>query len=136
MAVDTGLNQTAAQAAIDSVIAGGADVRLMTTALSYSDTATELDSKEVSAADYASVSVAEVDWNVTFDAPNGTATLTNASVVDFGQTTNDYGTVVDVAIHAPTTDKFIRGNEPNDPTITAGEEVQFSAGDITYTLGP
>jgi hypothetical protein len=135
MAIETGLNQTAAEAAVNEIIAGGADVRLMTTALDYQDVATDLDTKEVSAADYSPVSVAEADWAITPDAANGELTLDNAAVVDFGEAQNDYGVVVDVAIHAPGTDKFIRADEVNDPDITAGEEIRFPAGEISYTLG-
>lgn len=135
MAIETGFNQTAAEAAVNEIIAGGADVRLMTTALDYQDVATDLDTKEVSAADYSPVSVAEADWATTADAANGQLTLDNAAVVDFGEAQNDYGVVVDVAIHAPGTDKFIRADEVNDPDITAGEEIRFPAGEISYTLG-
>jgi hypothetical protein len=136
MASDTGLNQTAATTAVNAIISGGADVRLMTTALAYDDVATDLDSKEVSAADYSPVNVAEADWGISYDVANGELTLTNSVVVDFGTTQNDYGTVVDVAIHDPTTDEFIRADEVNDPNITTGEDVSFPAGEITYTLGP
>jgi len=136
MASDTGLNQTAATTAVDAIISGGADVRLMTTALAYDDVGADLDSKEVSAADYSPVNVAEADWSISYDVANGELTLTNSVVVDFGTTQNDYGTVVDVAIHDPTTDEFIRADEVNDPNITTGEDVSFPAGEITYTLGP
>lgn len=135
MSADTGLNQAAAQAAIDNIIAGGADVRLMTTALNYDDTATELDSKEVSAASYAAQNVAETAWSVTFDTTNGTATLTNDNQIDFGQAQEDWGTVLEIAVHNPSSDLFIRSDETNDPQITQGEEVSIPAGEITYTLG-
>lgn len=135
MAIETGFNETAAQAAINEIISGGADVRLMTTELGYGDVATNLDSKEVAATDYSPVSVPEADWGLTFDAANGTVTLTNTAQVDFGTAQNDYGVVLDVAIHAPGTDKFIRADEVNEPDITAGEDIRFPAGEITYTLG-
>ncbi len=135
MAIETGFNETAAQAAINEIISGGADVRLMTTELDYGDVATNLDSKEVAATDYSPASVPEADWGLTFDAANGTVTLTNTAQVDFGTAQNDYGVVLDVAIHAPGTDKFIRADEVNDPDITAGEDIRFPAGEITYTLG-
>ena len=136
MSNSSGLNQTAAGNTIDLIISGGADVRLMTTALEYSDTATELDSKEVSATDYSSVNVDEADWDVSFDGTNNEATLENGVEVSFGETENDWGTVVDVAIHDPTTDEFIIADEVNDPQITTGELVRFPSGEITYTLGP
>lgn len=135
MGTRTGFNDTAAADAISTIIAGGADVRLFTTALSYSDTQTGLDTKEVSAADYSVYSVAEADWTLTADATNEETVLENGIVVDFGQTQNDWGVVVDVAIHDPTTDSFIIADEVNDPDITTGEEVSFPIGDITYTLG-
>lgn len=135
MGTRPGFNQTAASSAIDNIIAGGADVRLFTTELAYGDGATELDTKEVSAADYTAVNVAEADWNVTADAANNEITLNNGAVVDFGETQNDWGVVVDAAIHDPTTDAFIIADEVNDPDITTGEDVSFPAGEIAYTLG-
>ena len=136
MSSESGLNETAAEYAIDGIVDPDADVRLFTTALNYDDTASDLDTKEVSAADYTSVNVALADWDVNFDATNNEATLQNGVEVDFGETENDWGTVVDVAIHRPGTDRFIIADEPNDPEITTGEQVSFPVGDITYTLGP
>ncbi|HMA77588.1 MAG TPA: hypothetical protein VKP88_00415 [Candidatus Paceibacterota bacterium] len=136
MASDTGLNQTAATTAVNAIISGGADVRLLNTAVSYDDVAADIDTKEVSATDYSPVNVPEADWNIAYDAANGELTLTNSAVVDFGEVANDYGVVVDVVIQDPTTDEFIRADEVNDPDITAGEQVRFPAGEITYTLGP
>src|SRR6056297_2549411 len=135
MASDTGLNQTAATTAVNAIISGGADVRLLNTAVSYDDVAADIDTKEVSATDYSPVNVPEADWNIAYDAANGGLTLTNSAVVDFGEVANDYGVVVDVVIQDPTTDEFIRADEVNDPDITAGEQVRFPAGEITYTLG-
>ena len=74
-------------------------------------------------------------FNLSFDVANSQVTLENANTVDFGTTSNDYGTIVEVAIHAPTTDKFIRLDEPNDPNVTSGETISFPAGDLTFTLG-
>lgn len=130
-----GLNQTAAQSAINLIIAGGADVRLMTTAVNYDDTQTELDTKEVGASDYAAVNVAEADWTTTPDATAENTTLENGALIDYGQAQNDWGTVVDVVVHDPATDEFIIADEPNDPNITLGEEVSIPAGSLTYTLG-
>lgn len=135
MSATTGFNETAADFAIDGIIAGGADVRLMTTALAYGDGATELDSKEVSDASYTSVTVAEADWTVSVDATTNTTTLENASKVDFGTAGGDWGVVVEVAIHQAGTDRFVIADETNDPDITEGEEVSFAAGELTYTLG-
>jgi len=135
MSQTSGFNQTAAQSAIDNIIAGGADVRLMTSQLDYGDTNTELGNKEVSAADYTVKSIAEADWNVTFDTTTNTATVENANEISYGQIENDWGTVLDIAIHDPTTDEFIIADEPNEPDLTTGEDVSFAAGDITYTLG-
>ena len=135
MSTRTGFNETAAADAINAIVSGGADVRLFTTELSYTDTQTELDDKEVTAADYEPVNVAEADWTLTADATNEETVLENGAVVDFGETENDWGVVVDVAIHDPTTDSFIIADEVNDPDITTGEEVSFLIGDISYTLG-
>lgn len=135
MGTRPGFNQTLAADAIDVLISGGADVRLMTSQLSYGDTAADLDSKEVSATDYSPVSVTEANWTVTADATNDESTLENAATVDFGTAQNNYGVVVDVAIHDPATDRFIIADETNDPDITAGEDVQFPSGQITYTIG-
>lgn len=136
MSSESGLNETAAEYAIDGIVDPDADVRLFTTALNYDDTASDLDTKEVSAADYTSVNVPIADWSIAFDNTNNEATVENAVEVDFGETANDWGTVVDVAIHQSGTDRFIIADEPNDPEITTGEQVSFPVGDITYTLGP
>ena len=135
MGTRTGFNSSAAADAIDTIISGGADVRLFTSELAYGDTQTELDSKEVSAESYSAVNVDEADWTVSSDSTNEESTLENAASVDFGSAQEDWGTVVDAAIHDPTTDSFIIADEVNDPTITAGEDVSFPAGEITYTLG-
>lgn len=135
MSSTTGFNQTAAGNAIDLIISGGADVRLMTSELAYNDLAMDLDTKEVSAASYSAVTVSEANWSVSFDGTDNTATLTNDSVVDFGDAAEDWGTVVAIAIHQAGTDNFIISDETNDPQITTGESVSFPAGEITYTLG-
>ena len=135
MSQTSGFNQTAADSAIDNIIAGGADVRLMNSQLDYTDGDTELGNKEVSAADYTVQSIAEADWTVSFDSTTNTATLENANEISYGQINNDWGTVVDVAIQDPTTDEFIIADETNQPDLTTGEDVSFPAGEITYTLG-
>jgi hypothetical protein len=135
MSTRPGLNETAANSAIDDIIAGGADVRLMTAEVNYTDTNTDLDSKEVSASDYTKINVAEADWNVTVDAANYETTLGNANEVSFGEINNDWGVVVDAVIQDPSTDEFIISDEPNDPDLTSGETVRFPAGDLSYTLG-
>lgn len=135
MSATTGLSQAAAQAAVNEVISAGADVRLFTSALAYDDTASDLNSKEVSATGYSPVTVAEADWNLTFDVANSQVTLTNANTVDFGTTSSNYGTIVEVAIHENGTDKFIRLDEPNDPNVTSGETISFPAGELEFVLG-
>lgn len=135
MSDTTGLNQTTAGDAINLIISGGADVRLMTSELAYGDTATELDSKEVSGASYSAQSVTEANWTVSFDSTDNTATLTNDAEIDYGEAGEDWGVVVDFAIHNPATDQFIIADEPNNPDITQGENVSFPADAITYTLG-
>ena len=136
MSSETGFNQTAADNAVDNIISGGADVRLMTTALDYDDTASDLDTKEVDEADYDAVTVPEADWDVSFDVAGNELTLTNDEVVDFGEAQSDWGVIVDVAIHDAGSDLFIIADEPNDPDITSGEQIEFPVGDINYTLGP
>jgi len=135
MSQTSGFNQTAAQSAIDNIIAGGADVRLMNSQLDYTDGDTELGNKEVSAADYTIKSIAEADWSVSFDSTTNTATLENANEISYGQINNDWGVILDVAIQDPTTDEFIIADETNQPDLTTGEDVSFPAGEITYTLG-
>ena len=135
MSATTGFNQTAAASAIDNIIAGGADIRLVTEQLEYGDGDAELGTKEVTAGDYTVQTVAEADWNVTFDAANNTATLENANEIAYGEIENDWGTIVDFAIQDPGTDEFIIADEPNNPELTTGEDVAFSAGAISYTLG-
>ena len=135
MSQTSGFNQTAAQSAIDNIIAGGADVRLMNSQLDYTDGDTELGNKEVSAADYTVKNIAEADWTVSFDSSTNTATLENANEISYGQINNDWGTILDIAIQDPTTDEFIIADEPNQPDLTTGEDVSFAAGDLSYTLG-
>ncbi|AFH22751.1 hypothetical protein OSG_eHP34_00090 [environmental Halophage eHP-34] len=135
MSQTSGFNQTAADSAINNIIAGGADVRLMTSQLDYGDGDAELDTKEVSAADYTVKNIAEADWNLSFDSTTNTATLENANEISYGQINNDWGTILDIAIQDPTTDEFIIADEPNQPDLTTGEDVSFAAGDLSYTLG-
>jgi hypothetical protein len=135
MSQTSGFNQTAAQSAIDNIIAGGADVRLMTSQIDYGDGDTELGNKEVSAADYTVKSIAEADWTVSFDASTNTATLENANEITYGTIDNDWGTILDVAIQDGSTDEFIIADETKQPDLTTGEDVSFPAGEITYTLG-
>ena len=135
MSATTGFNQTAAASAIDNIIAGGADIRLVTEQLEYGDGDAELGTKEVTAGDYTVQTVAEADWNVTFDAANNTATLENANEIAYGEIENDWGTIVDFAIQDPGTDEFIIADEPNNPELTTGEDVAFPVGAISYTLG-
>jgi len=135
MSQTSGFNQTAAQSAINNIIAGGADVRLMTSQVVYTDGDTELGNKEVSAADYTVQSIAEANWIVSFDSTTNTATLENANEISYGTINNDWGIIVDIAIQDPTTDEFIIADEPNQPDLTSGEDVSFTAGGITYTLG-
>jgi len=135
MSQTSGFNQTAAESAIDNIITGGADVRLMTSQLDYGDGDTELGNKEVSAADYTVKSIAEADWTVSFDSSTNTATLENANSISYGEIQNDWGVIVDIAIQDPGTDEFIIADEPDTPDLTTGEDVSFPAGDLTYTLG-
>jgi hypothetical protein len=135
MGTRPGFNDVLASDAIDVLISGGAEVRLFTSELNYDDNATDLDSKEVSATDYSSVSVAEADWTVTADVANQETTLENANIVDFGTAQNNWGVVVDAAIFDSGTDRFIIADEVNDPDITSGEDVRFPSGEISYTLG-
>jgi hypothetical protein len=135
MSQTSGFNKTAAQSAIDNIVGGGADVRLMTSQLDYTDGDTELGNKEVSAADYTVKSIAEADWTVSFDSSTNTATLENANSISYGEIQNDWGVIVDIAIQDPGTDEFIIADEPDTPELTTGEDVSFPAGDLTYTLG-
>jgi len=135
MSATTGFNQAAATSAINNIISGGADIRLVTQELDYGDGDTELSNKEVTAADYTVQTVAEADWTVTFDAANNTATLENANEISYGEITNDWGVIVAFAIQDPATDEFIIVDETEDPELTAGEDVSFPAGIISYTLG-
>lgn len=136
MSAETGGNATLHGYWISEVLSGGATVKLFTTGLSYQDTATELDTKEVSAASYSGISVTDADFIETVDATNGRTTLENDGVIDFGTAGENWGIVVDAAIQNDANpDRFIRIDEPNDPEITQGEDVQFSSGDLSYTLG-
>lgn len=133
---ETGFGKTVATDAVNQIISGGADVKLMTSAVDYTDTESDLDSKEVSAADYDPVNVPEADWSFTYDNSTNKLTLENSAQVDFGTAQNDYGVVKEIVIHDDGTDQFIIADETNDPDITAGEDVRFPANNITYTLGP
>jgi len=136
MSADTGGNLTLHGYWIDQLLSGGVTVRLLTTAVAYGDTDADLSTKEVSATGYSSQSVAATEWSTTTDATAGTTTLTNSSVIDFGTAGADWGAIVDFVIQNTTNpDRFIRVNEPNDPQVTQGEDVQFSSNDISYTLG-
>jgi len=136
MSADTGGNLTLHGYWIDELLSGGVTIRLLTTAVDYDDTDADLTAKEVDAAGYSSQSVAATEWSTTTDVPTGTTTLTNDSVIDFGTADADWGIVVDFVIQNDANpDRFARIDEPNDPEITEGEDVQFSSNDIEYTLG-
>ena len=130
----TGFNETASDEAIEQVIGGGADVRLMTTDVDYDDTSGDLDTKEVDGDGYEAQTVDETDWTVSHDATEEEATLQNDAEVDFGTAGDDWGTVVDVVIDGGD-DGFIITDEESDPEITEGEQVSIDPEGITYTLG-
>lgn len=131
----TGANSGHAQSQLQSLIAGGADVRLLKTVPSYTDGSTDLDSYEIDTAttNYSPVTVAEADWTVSTGATfSDAATLENANVIDFGTADSDWGQVVAVAVDNGT--NFFMSNEPSGD-ITNGTEVSIDANAITHTLG-
>lgn len=135
MSDTTGGSQDFHNGAIEQVTSGGATVRLMAETVDYADTQTELDNKELSGTGYSAQTVAEADWNVSFDNATRTATLENADVVDFGETATDWGVVEEVVIDADDgSDIYLLADEPNKPDLT-GEDYRFPIGEITYTLG-
>ena len=134
MSATTGLNETAAASAIDQIISGGADVRLLGTDPDYDDGATELSTKEISGSGYTAQTVAEIDWTVTPDAIAGTSTLTNDNEIDFGQAGDNWGEIRAIVIDGGG-GAFIRADEPTNPDVTTGAEVSVPPGGIEYTLG-
>ena len=123
---DSGLNETAATAAINNIISGGADIHLLTQQGSYTDTSTEINNKSA-----ASVSVAEADFSVVSATDfTGTTKLELSSDVEFGS--QNIGEVLDVAIVSG--DNIIIGNEINTPDLS-GEEYIIRSGEVLYELG-
>jgi hypothetical protein len=125
---DTGLNETAATAAINSVIAGGAEIHLLTQQAAYGDTATEINNKSG-----ASVSLAEADFTVTSASGfSGTTKLELASEADFGSV--DIGVVDDVVVLNSSGDEAAVANSVDNPDTT-GENVTIPSGEVLYELG-
>lgn len=123
----TGFGAQQAIDAVNNIISGGADVRLLSTEASYTDTQTDIDSKAE-----ATVSLSETDYDVsTASTFTDGLELTNANVIEFGAL--DGFTAVDAVVHDSGTDNFIRVDVPTDPQLT-GEEVTISAGNLTYNL--
>lgn len=139
MAVNsTGFNESAAQAAIQNVIAGGAEIHLIGggDTMAYQDTATELDNKsaEGESGSQESETVAEDAFSIETPTDfSGTAILKNDNDVAFG--TPAIGVVNDVVVaNQSSRDLMIVGNEPNNPDLT-GEEVTLPADTTLYELG-
>jgi hypothetical protein len=125
---DTGLNETAATAAINKVIAGGAEIHLLTQQAAYGDTASDIQSKSG-----ASVSLAEADFAVTSAAGfSGTTKLELASEADFGSV--DIGVVDDVVVLNSSGDEAAIANSVDSPDTT-GETVTIPSGEVLYELG-
>jgi hypothetical protein len=125
---DTGLNETAAKAAIENVIAGGAEIHLLTQEALYTDSATEITNNSG-----ASVSVAEADFTVTSASGfGGTTKLELASEADFGSV--DIGVVDDVAVLNSSGDAAVVANSADNPDTT-GEQVSISSGEVLYEVG-
>lgn len=135
MSQNTGFNEHGANEAIENIIGGGADVRLLGTAADHPDGASNLDTKEIDGSGYSAVSVARADWTLTVDSTAHTVTLTNDNELSFGTAGEAWGTVESVVIHAPATSQFIITDDSSTPDIPQGEEVTIPAGSITYTLG-
>lgn len=121
-----GLNQNARESEINNYTDG--DLHLCTTAIEDSDGETELTTKSAK-----SISVSAADFTLTSDTVAGTSQLVNQADLEFGST--DIGVVEDVVLqHATELDKFIIGEDPDNPDLT-GENYTILQGDFEYTLG-
>lgn len=129
----SGVNAGHASDMLTTLISGGADVRLLTSVPSYTDTSADLGNYEVTATDYSAVSVSESSWTVnTGTSFTDAATLTNDNSISFGTAQNDWGTIEAIAVDGGT--DFFMSPDPS-ATITAGEDVSIDAGAITEDLG-
>lgn len=124
---DSGLNESAAVAAIQDVIDGGVDIHLLTTQGSYTDSSTEIINKSE-----AVVSVAESEFSISPATDfTDTTVLTVTSDVEFGA--QSIGVVESVAILG-SDDEAIIGIEEDTPDLT-GELYTLPAGTVLYEVG-
>lgn len=135
MADNSGANDAAVDTLFDSIISGGATVRLLTADPSKSDTSDDLSTYEVSKGGYSAVTVAEDDWNVTKDGSFSTPdTISNANELNFGTATEDWGTVTATVIDSGNGQFLLDNDDVGD--VPEGIEVTISAGGLTYEHGP
>ena len=135
MPSNSGANDAAVGTLFDSIISGGATVRLLTTDPSKSDTSADLSTYEVNKGGYSAVTVPEADWNVTKDGSFSTAdTLSNANELNFGTATEDWGLVTATVIDSGN-GQFLLDND-DVGQVPKGIEVTISAGGLTYEHGP
>jgi hypothetical protein len=128
----TDISSTREDKILDNIKSGGVYVSLHT-----ADEGNEPDeSNEVSAADYSREHLAEADINVSGSAPT---TLENTAEINWGTTSNDWGTVTHSALWSDTS-----ANNGNPYTATAqvgnsgsvptGVEVRIDSNDLVFEV--
>ena len=129
MSDTTGFGETAAQSAVENITDGGIEILLATTAVNYTDSATDIDTKTD-----ASETVTEANVTITPPADfSGTVDLTNDNAVEFGALS--IGVVEEVVIRSQTdNEQWVLADETNNPELT-GEEYTIEADTVLYSLG-
>jgi hypothetical protein len=126
-----GYNDSAAQAAVNTVFSGGATVHLLGggSTLNYTDTSTELNNKSD-----ATASLAEGDVSISTPSSfSGVSEASTSTQLDFGSP--NIGTVDQIVIQNDANpDQMLLIDEPNDPDLT-GENVTLPSGSTLYQFG-
>lgn len=127
----SGMGATTAQTSIELVTNGGIEIHLCDTAVSKTDSATDIDGKSA-----LSQNVAEADTTITTATDfSGVDTLANDVDVVFDVSTNTE-IIVDVVIRSQTDDsQWLVADELNDPDLSENDEYRIDANTTLYEHG-
>jgi len=106
----------------------GGDVLLLSSTNAIADSDTTATANETA-------TTVDGDWSITSDNANGTTTLENSSVIDFGQTSDFVIDQILVEDSAATGNYLIEDNPTGDTDLSGDGEFTIEVGNLTYTLG-
>lgn len=127
----SGLGETSAVSAIENVIGGGARIRLCDTAVDFTDTAADIDTKAVLSQD-----VADTDLSITTPTDfTGKTELSNDNDILYDVSANNE-IIVDVVVQNQTDgEEWSLADELNNPDLGENDEYRINAGTVLYELG-